>query len=108
MTSHIEYIADKDESQLAHLIEVASKRLDVLRNGKFVRVWVVADYADQGWFSNDDYSSAVAFLISIAEKRIKGRGKPELTLTESSYREHEAYNLISETKKELEKKAGDK
>jgi hypothetical protein len=98
MTSHIEYIAEQDEAQLTHLIEVARQRLDNLKNGGWTWIWVVAANANCGWFADDDYASAVEFLAELGRKASSTPHRPELSLERHQYRPHEAERLIAGTK----------
>lgn len=103
MTSHVDYIADQGIEQLNHLIEVATKRRDDLRHGGWVRVWVVADYANKGWFAKGNYAGAVAYLTKLANKHMAAGKTYELSLEETQYRPAEAQQLIEETQAEIAK-----
>lgn len=101
MTSHVEYLQDQDLDQLNHLIAAATKRRDELRDGPFVRVWVVADRATQGHFAYDDYAGAVALLKKLAKQHAES-GKPsELSLARTTLRQYEADAWIQATKEEV-------
>lgn len=91
--SHEAYVAEQDEEQLRHLIETAKARLDELTQGGWVWLWVVADNANQGWFADSDYASAVALFIA------KG-AREELSIERRQYRSFEAERLVSFTKEE--------
>jgi hypothetical protein len=97
MPSHVEYVAAKDIDQLTNLIEVATAKKEELQAGGWVFLWVVADYANQGWFPVADYAGAVAYLTKLAQKHLSEGSSPELSLEQSCYRKLEAERLVAET-----------
>lgn len=98
--SHKVYVAEQDEEQLRHLIETAKARLDELTQGGWVWLWVVADNANQGWFADSDYASAVALLESLGRESIAKGAREELSIERRQYRSFEAERLVSFTKEE--------
>lgn len=101
MTSHRDYIADQDIGQLENLINLATKRKDDLQLGGWVALWVVGDYANQGWFGIDNYSGAVAFLVKLAQKHIDKGECYELEISKQLYRPAEAQRLLIDTNRRL-------
>jgi hypothetical protein len=100
MTSHTEYVKDQTEDQLEHLIQVATQRLEVLQQGGWTRLWVVADYCNKGWFAQDEYAQATEFLGILARAHAKA-GKPfELSIEQGKCRPAEAAGLFAETRAE--------
>jgi hypothetical protein len=93
MPSHVEYVAAKDIDQLTNLIEVATAKKEELQAGGWVFLWVVADYANQGWFPVADF----AYLTKLAQKHLSEGSSPELSLEQSCYRKLEAERLVAET-----------
>jgi hypothetical protein len=101
MTSHTDYIKDQSEEQLEHLIQVATQRLEVLQQGGWTRLWVVADYCNKGWFPQDQYTQATDFLGMLARAHAK-EGKPfELSIEQGKCRPAEAPTLFAETRAEI-------
>jgi hypothetical protein len=103
MTSHTDYIKDQTEDQLVHLIEVATKRLEVLRQGGWTKLWVVADYCNKGWFPHDQYTQAVEFLSLLARTHAKTGQRFELSVEEGKCRPAEAEGLFADTRTETAK-----
>ncbi len=100
MTSHIEYIKDQSEEQLAHLIEVATQRLEVLKQGGWTTLWVVADVCNKGWFPRDQYPQAAEFLSLLARAHAK-KGTPfEVSIEKGKCRPTEAEELFAATRAE--------
>jgi hypothetical protein len=101
MTSHREYIADQDIDQLDNLIDLAKKRKDDLQLGGWVKLWVVGDYANQGWFEDENYPGAVEFLVKLAHKHRDAGERYELSLEDCLCRPAEAQQLLDETSRSL-------
>ena len=101
MTSHVDYIADQDVEQLTHLIEIATKRLDHLRLGGWVHLWTVADSVNRGWFSDENYADAVAFMMQLAQQHIHSGKRCELSIERTQHRNFEAQRFVAETNIEL-------
>ncbi len=101
MTSHVDYIADQDVEQLTHLIEVSTKRLDNLRLGGWVHLWTVADFVNRGWFSDENYADAVAFMVQLAQQHVNSGEYCELSIERTPYRSFEAQRFVAETYIEL-------
>lgn len=101
MTSHAEYIQDQDADQLAHLIEVATKRRNDIVKGGWVTLWVVADYANQGWFEKSAYAEAVEFMSRLGQHHMAAGKCHELSLTETRVRPVETEELFKATAIEI-------
>lgn len=98
---HAAYIAELDEDQLASLIALATTKRENLRNGGWTSLWVVGDYANQGWFAKDDYAKAAEFMGLLIQKHIAAGQPQEMTLEPGSYRPAEAQRLVEDSEKEL-------
>lgn len=99
MPSHLEYIADKSEEQLRHLIEVAQQRLDNLVHGGWVSLWVVHDDgANRGWFAESDYAGALAFLGQLGARHAAQGSAGELGVQTYRVRPVEAESLLELTR----------
>lgn len=103
MTSHIDYIKDQDEEQLAHLIEVSQIRIKGLRESDYVKVWVVgAGGCNHGWFAEDDYATASEFAKTLVGEIVaRGRHIDNLYLEKTKVRPSDAEKWIEETKQEF-------
>ena len=93
--SHQEYVADCDEDQLVRLIELAQEKLKTIREGGWVKLWVVsADYANHAW--SDNYDEAIKHLRRVVEQHANAGRHVEIHLTEGRYRPAEAAELLKE------------
>jgi hypothetical protein len=101
MTSHTDYIQDQTEEQLEHLIQVATHRLQVLQQGGWTNLWVVADYCNKGWFAYDQYTQAADFMGLLVQAHARDGKSFEVSLEKGRCRPSDAAGLFADTKMEV-------
>lgn len=95
--NHSEYISTKSIDQLENIIELANSKIKELLYGKQIDLWVVGDYCNQGWFSEDEYPKAIDFMYALAKKHIADGNSYDISVDKQRYQPTQAKTLIEVT-----------